>query len=349
MYYNLSGENVDRFLNEVHIKMISKYAVLRSTDEYNAKVLQDFFQELKLNLNQRRSGQPITNNVVSLVGEIVNQRHPKTRKLGLFTQKGGNALEADLSIAIEAVYAKTLNISRTKNNNAQYIVGAKTGAVLEGVVTEKVQQVLKDLNRETKTFLSQDAQKAMGLTTFKPLNVQVQQKVDNQGGFFTISFSPTTYLEKIMVLLNEATFSAKNYSSVGKNQEKLDEISPNLKIGNSNPYRAYSGALSSLGYDAEAISSTFVAAYQALDDYQMIKQHIYHLRFIYELSGAGIVLNDGTLAKEVKYLVYNDPSGSNIFVESVAKIIYEILNDKDNKIQDPFKGITIKKSYFKNR
>jgi hypothetical protein len=51
MYYNLSGENVNRFLNEVHIKMISKYAVLRSTDEYNAKVLQDFFQELKLNLN----------------------------------------------------------------------------------------------------------------------------------------------------------------------------------------------------------------------------------------------------------------------------------------------------------
>jgi hypothetical protein len=56
----------------------------------------------------------------------------------------------------------------------------------------------------------------------------------------------------------------------------------------------------------DTISSSFVAAQQI----QATHIHIYHLRFIYELAGTGITNVNGIKAKEVKYLVYNDPSGS---------------------------------------
>ena len=47
-----------------------------------------------------------------------------------------------------------------------------------------------------------------------------------------------------------------------------------------------------------------------------------------------------------KFLIYNDPSGDNIYVRSTSEIIYDMLNS-DNYKGNPFSSIKIEKSYFK--
>ena len=72
--------------------------------------------------------------------------------------------------------------------------------------------------------------------------------------------------------------------------------------------------------------------------------HFYHLRYIYELVGAGISYN-GKMGNEVNFLIYNDPHGE-IFVKSTANILNDVLNDHPAFVGNPFKDIYIKKAYF---
>ena len=342
MYINRGSVNL--FLNNVHQQMQTKYGKLQQIDVNNANELQMFFQNLKTSsMQQYQSGYPITDNEINIVLEMLYTTHPKMKKLGIFNSKGGASLEYELANVIEVIYNLTTDI--TNNDSKFYRVGQNVGTVLQSVVTNGIQDMLNLYDKKFKAFLKEDAQRAMKRSGIPRVASLVQGKVDVQGGFYSINFTPTTYLEKIMILLNNATFSAKNYSSINSKAEALNEIYPTLKIGKSNPYRAYAGALESLKYNYITIVSSFISANK---EREKTAQHIYHLRFIYELAGTGITNSNGNYEKEVKYLVYNDPTGSNIYVESVAKIISEILN-LQTPIEDPFKGITIKKQYFKNQ
>jgi hypothetical protein len=74
-----------------------------------------------------------------------------------------------------------------------------------------------------------------------------------------------------------------------------------------------------------------------------VKTHLYHLRFAYELTGAGLNLSNN--ARIVKYLIYNDPHG-NIYVRSVNQIISDLYDKIDKSNNNVYNGISINKTYF---
>ena len=184
----------------------------------------------------------------------------------------------------------------------------------------------------------------------------VQGKVDVQGYKITIKKQSTPELMQIYNLLKDATFSAKNYDSqkiVGKNVDSLikefNAGHTTLMLGKTNTYRALSGSLHYLGINSKkTIDNIIFSGLTVLnsgkdtDKYNDVANHFYHLRYLYELTGAGIIGKDGK-SQRVKYLIYNDPSG-NIYVKSTYEIIADILGDNLNKNK---KLITISKDAFK--
>ena len=163
-------------------------------------------------------------------------------------------------------------------------------------------------------------------------------------------------MQIIYNLLKDATFSAKNYDSMSYNYDAfanqlikdLNNSHTTLTLGKSNVYRALSGSLKSLGFnDRKTINKAVFAGLNVINnpshaDYDNVSWHFFHLRYLYELTGAGIVGKNGK-SQRVKYLIYNDPSG-NIYVKSTSDLVSQII---DNKMMKNTKTITIAKDIFK--
>jgi hypothetical protein len=96
-----------------------------------------------------------------------------------------------------------------------------------------------------------------------------------------------------------------------------------IHLGNSLPAKAVSGALNYLGYGSEEVDS--VLLWGSAGDSEEIKRHIYHLRYIYELTGAGLIDANGNPSGLVDFIVYNDPSSDAIYVKSTAEILVDVL------------------------
>ena len=76
---------------------------------------------------------------------------------------------------------------------------------------------------------------------------------------------------------------------------------------------------------------------------------IFHLRFMYELTGSGLIdpeMSPPAPLDTVDFIIYNDPTSDKIFVKSTKEIIAEILDNKANKITNPWSGVYISKAKF---
>jgi hypothetical protein len=150
-------------------------------------------------------------------------------------------------------------------------------------------------------------------------------------------------------LLQEATFTAKNYDSkrfIGFEESNIileDAANNTIHLGDTYWMKAIYGSLRFLGYPKSiAISHAFRTHYS---DNLDLTTHAYHLKSLYELTGAGIIYKgEQTLGRIAKYIIFNDPSGS-IYVKSTSAIIGDMLRGE----KSPFKGkksIAITKEYF---
>lgn len=357
MYNAMTGQfqSVNIFLDEVHKAMEKRYILSSqaSKDKKDAVKLQTFLQGLK---DTAVSENPFSNTIAGVILEQIQANHRQNYKIGrLFQRKTGKKLEDELTDIVMAVYEQ----ARSKGILAQNITdqaisknintGGQKGTIVQGILDETTQAILKTLGQEVKQAIDQAGNRTTAVSAGQIL-IDVQQKTDVKGLNVDIPISvQTNDFVEILSIINRAKISAKNYSSVGRAQQKLDELVPNLHLGKSNIYRAVAGPLASLGYEDKTINSAFNEAVEDVDP--TVRAHIYHLRYIYELTGAGIVnIKTGEVYEEVNFLVYNDPSGSQIYVSSVAEILAEVLEDKGMFISDdPFEAITIKKSYFKNK
>jgi hypothetical protein len=127
-------------------------------------------------------------------------------------------------------------------------------------------------------------------------------------------------------------------------------------LGNTNPFKAMYGALTDLGYDADSavhIYSHSKMSYKKNANIISRNNDIFHLRFMYELTGSGLIDTETLVDAEtrkplgsVDFLIYNDPSSDKIFVKSTKEMIAEILDHKHMKITNPWSGIYISKLDF---
>lgn len=143
-------------------------------------------------------------------------------------------------------------------------------------------------------------------------------------------------------------FSLKNYSSKSTKHYAIS-------LGNTNPYKAFYGVLSSLGFQQKEISHIYIHSrisyfYNHTVQSQEGFSRILQIRFAYELSGVGLYDLEGNKLDAVDFLIYNDPATENIFVRSTKEIIHNRLKQdllETSNIGNPWNNeIMIAKSYF---
>lgn len=352
MYYNgKKGKHVASFLNEVHSAMKAKYSTNTQKEIENAKKMQQFLQELKV----AAAGESYENPIKGLEIDTILQRIDVIRKThrrstikitNLFRTKGssqyqGLAFEQDLSDMIEALY----DMVGINANRDDILVGAKTASVGE-IVERDCQKIVTDLGEAAVNELQKQKD-------VKWYSKKVMGKQDIRGLGYNVEFllNPTNALEEIVSLFNFATISAKSYNSMKYDQQINEWVAAEgrttIHLGKSDPYRAIYGALSSLHtYDNNTIVSAYYAGRNMINKkHEGVINHIYHLRYIYELTGAGLLYDGGVSLGDVRYLIYNDPSGG-IYVKSTAEIVSDLLNEKVRFAGDPLQAIEIGKETF---
>lgn len=160
---------------------------------------------------------------------------------------------------------------------------------------------------------------------------RVDQKIDNTALKLEINFNATLspYARRIYTLLLTRNFSLKNYYSAGV--RGLDK--EKLEIGDTTFFRSIVSALQYSGLSYEDALKTFYRGISAIEYHQdsEVIEHFNHLKTIYEFTGAGqkMYSGDGEWVDmhTVDFLVYNDPSSTEIQVISVKEILQNALEE----------------------
>lgn len=336
-YNGKKGMHTTVFLNEAHARMYQKYKLNSdSGDKKQAKELQDFFQNLKIaadNINNLPDG--VDKSLYSQLLEEINKQlvadNLSTGTKNLFKRTGisqvqGMYFERELTAVIQAI---ALKASGGIQLPAELIhTGTQTGT------TTLSDEIIQAINEGIEKGLNEEQAFKQATLHIDPLAFEkrVAIKTDVQGVQVDISAEVLgTNLGRIQELLSQATFSAKSYASKGWNKqteamEDIQDIYPNIHLGKSDPFRAVYGALTSLGYSQSTATSGYSAASNLTKKgNQNVINHIYHLRYMYELTGAGTKSLTGNV-KEARFLIYNDPSTNNIYVKSTAEILVDLFD-----------------------
>lgn len=346
--------NYENDLRSVHSAMLSK--LKNETHKKNAQELQSILQEIKITAKHIKDGSPpndfisqeLYEQYVNLIKESVslqNQFHKgnfsehtlfgrQHRYDQTFTTGADDIFEEDLAAVLATIGSKTNNKDLGIIEN--YLVGSKTATsrnvnyIKQGLVEYTEDQVVKIINDV--------AEKEGSRKRVKKVKASVH-KTDVVGYPATVEFVLDVHprIARLAELMKDATFSTKNYKSQVHQDGKttirdFEEI--NLHLGNSNLFKAVTGALSEIKMsEAARIKFFFEGAgiylsnkYGIADE---VEKHFGDLRFIYELRGSGLMTDNGIILP-VKYLIYNDPDSETIFVRDTASIILESFENSRN-------------------
>ena len=254
-----------------------------------------------------------------------------------------------------AVLEKRINNKtyKMKDINIDIFGTGKTPGQILG--TEVIEELSKDFHDGVAAGLQEVAKnqkiKASTQVLGKEFKKQVAIKTDIQNLALDINATfglDDASIDKIIPLLNEATFTAKNYlnTTIAKN---------GLELGETNLLRSIMGILGvafpsnrpiewrDMFYrGAQIMTKTNSTPSAAPTDVMM---HFYHMRFAYELSGLGLI--DATTFKPLfaKYLIYNEPDGNKIHVFDTASLILEEFGNKS--IANTFGRIALHRNFNK--
>ena len=338
MYYNgkYDGAHVASFLGVVHKQMVSKYSNKNAKEKANAQILQQFFQELKLAAAGHSTNNFVNAAILDQILVNIQAHSPGRFKIqNLFRGTGGSyrqgkRFEDELTRVVLAVLE---NISLDSAISKEQInIGGKSGAPAE--VFNAIDKMGKEVTWSIGEAVTKELEREVQESSDNFYTKRVQGKIDVRGYNVQVKANANERLLLIYDLLKDATFSAKSYASMTWD-EKVSSIT-SLNLGKAHYYRAFSGPLLGLGYDKKTTDSAIFAGRNALDNDVSVAQHFYHLRYIYELTGSGIVYNNGQFLGEVKYLIYNDPATDNIYVKSTSEILEDVLNGNPEFTGDPF-------------
>lgn len=352
MYYNgQKGMHVSTFVNMVHADMVLRYGNKAKVDDANAIELQNFFQKLKQAAIDTKQGKLIEDEVISIIvsnlRDIMSKRS-NAQFYNLFQERGGARFENEITDVINAIYQE-VGEEDFQFDKSQVNIGSMVGTSVnlsdELLADKNIQNMLQTIGTKTQKYIVNSAGEKM-LVYYLP---EVDGKIDVKGYKIHVKANPSPAILKIYNLLQDATFTAKNYDSMTWDQKMKEFVQQSghstLSLGKSNVYRAIVGVLEGVGYEHRTSVSAFWAGYNKINQGDVnVATHFYHLRYLYELTGVGIKYN-GQNFGEAKYLIYNDPHG-NIYVKSTAVIFSDVLNELLNNPQSYSMHISISKKSF---
>lgn len=355
--------NVSEILQSVHTAMITKYAPGEAlkAEIQQAQEIQDFLKTLKKRAYERKDSNRaeklnndmydmILDNIVLPNGRTLYNLFRRTSNINKIT---GQYFEDDLA----AVLASVVNLTQSKSQRVTYknfSLGATTGTTdidLFKEVQEEIDSFIQDLAKET----ADEIQKNTPSFVMGKIDTLQKDNLINMNAEFNIP-------DSLLKALSYASFSDKSYKSIGWdkiNKKQIDLGGKTIHLGNSNPYRAVLGSMASLGFSKTDSQYVFYGGRNIAfgndttpppEDSDFVKLHIYHLRYLYELTGAGILYRDynDSLAGGAKYFVYNDPNSEELIVVSTASIISQLLQSKDVP-DNPYGSIGISKAFLRQQ
>lgn len=363
--YGYNGKTgYSRLLKEAHRTLVNK--IKMEQDAAGAIKLQKFLQNIKDTariLNEstkdfkgtqdldvaKRIGK-MTNMeydwYVDLINDIVKRQTNIRKRKGLSELKGYSLLrriygtqtdaqlfddiaEEDLGIIFTKVKEKVSN----KTYHVNHIASGTSSAQIAGA--EDFTKIGDDLYNHFVEEFEEIAKQANQKYTLGDHIVKTTSgKVDLNLGTLTLTNDTeikNEFLNELIPLLNEATFTVKNYK--GSTFEKFG-----LELGHSNLFRSIVAELNivfpqnhtnwqrDIFYrGAQIITKTNKEPSASRNE---VMKHFSHMRFIYELSGLGLIDSKTGKPQFAKYLIYNDPISSNIYVQDTASIILDEINKR---------------------
>lgn len=331
----------DQVLNTVHERL--KMKMMRNTAKREALELQTILTNLKIaakdfnNTSDSPTGVRMATEFDELIQtafSLQSQHHGSNFLASTLFRRGhktktiaeaDNIFEEDLAAILAAGEILGGNENITIQ---QFLFGTQSTGTKATQSYSKQLNILDDEN--VSLLLQKLAEKEQ-----KRASTQVQNatgKIDISGKAITLSYEKQLppQVERLMYLMKDATISAKSYSSKSwdiNNKKDWSEIG--LHLGNTNLYKAVTGALSEVQMGHKQATSFFFRGINTIlhnshGNANLTATHFSHLRFIFELRGSGL-LDESGLVLPVKYLIYNDPSSDVIYVKDTASIILEAL------------------------
>lgn len=350
--------NVTGILTQVHEKMKAKYAKNKINEDIaGAKALQNFLQQLKQYIWNRKHNIPnlkddlidmILDTVVLPNGRSINNLFFRTGQ----SHKQGQYFEEDLAAVIVAI--EKIADPNSMINNKEELMEINIGSQVGTTDINKLDTILEDIAEDVTEGYAKELEgyvKKENVTfTYGKVDTRVNKKIVNLNG--SIQF-PAGVLEA----LSNATFTDKSYKSKSwQNGTEIELGERNIHLGKSNSYRSILGSMSALGY-ANDFEYVYYAGRNIIkgkdtcgshESPDFVSTHFYHLRYMYELTGAGIYYKNfgDQLFSGAKYLIYNDPTSIGIWVVSTGQIINELI-EKQLNLNNPYQSISISSSAIK--
>lgn len=357
-------EDFSIVLQNVHVAMLAK--MKRNTSKREALELQQILQEIKMFAHDfdNVSDSVIAQEMKAQYGELIDLAfafqspyHNKNMKAStLFRREHGTKTVKEADDIFEEDLAAILAAGEFMGTGDSSIqiqhflfggtsTGTKATAAYKAKGFVDTDEMAEDLIKQLAEKENKRASSQIGKAT---------GKVDISGKKISLNYTKEIpfKVERLMTLMKDATISAKNYKSYSHKMGGYRDLSElGIHLGNSNLYKAVTGALSEVQMGWRQQTAFFYRGLNTIinnshGNGELARTHFSHLRFIYELRGSGLLDENGFILP-VKYLIYNDPNSDAIFVKDTASIIIEALESsmRDNNLLG---GISISASRVKS-
>lgn len=319
-------KNTARYLNE-QTESFLKHGGVPTMEELALSQVdleqwyKNFIDEVTLKETNKRQLEGLS----PLKGETLFRREHSTQRI----KATDDILEEEFAAVLAALQEK---FGGTKTEVGNFVSGQGLVTVQGLSALEKVyDSVYETFIDEFKKLAPIEENHSFALSSH--LTAERTGKADINAGTFQVDTTikvDNDFLNNVIALLNEATFTIKNYKTSPTFERPLE-------LGKTNLLKAITAELNVV-FPQNAINDQRDIFYRGSQI--MVKtvkppsatkaevmQHYTHMRFIYELSGMGLINSDGT-PHFAKYLIYNVPNSTEIYVTDTASIILNEINNK---------------------
>ena len=353
----VKGHSVNSSLQLVHTALNQKYNWNRQAqrDKVRAQKMEDYLRLFKglakkdnASFKQGYSGNMDTQAMISIAEQVRNQISALSPNAGqanrlfynIHSRYVGNTaisgvddvFEAELrSLLNFALQEAVLDVNKISLSSYAKVLGQQLGNIPSYAINKLMKQFPQLINNTSKE----------GKFITKPQYKSAKVDVKGYGSQVLLEAQIKPEWQDFIKTFTGARFTVKNYRS-----NSTSKYSTTIHLGNTDVRKAIIATLIDLQVQKDDAVHVY---YHSLNEKEEknFEQHIFHLRFAYELTGAGLVDENGDKLDAADFFIYNDPITDNIFVRSTKDMIANMMNYTPSFKGDPYKThIVIVKSAF---
>lgn len=293
--------------------------------------MQDF-----LNVLKKQGTESEKMNVINLMEEkALNQLLNNKELSNIFTEihNKGITVGQEQDDVFERDFNKVLQkMTKTGKKNTYYAGQKAANTLTDRVIVKEVIDIVKDTFDETVLEEMKNVSKRNNI--FNVPEARSQKTDISVNGEINLSIKPE--YQKIMNLFSGRKFSLKNYSS------NNSEYGIRISLGSTDPLKAFIGVLTSFNETQDVATKVYYASLASYvrnqnsnnDVIKSLNSSIFSLRYYYELTGAGLKIDNVDIGT-VDFLIVNNPNG-RVAVKSTKDLIYTLLSNENKMYRESY-------------